>query len=233
MVADGARMGNRKGEKGRLGELTRRGLMRNDTREAGTTDEIREAGALALTLLQTLSHMFGARGLPGVGGAGETSLLEQRDVAPKGIGVVEHAASLQRHLLADRKRINFSEFAKSGVSAGSRFHPREGSLHLFQKISMGSRGHQCEEVQRKSPVGVPAARGPSWERTGIAELPLSAHSNRARRRALCRVPANRPGAVILGEKLISRREIFTIIGKGGESRAIGGPNRPKDHGERR
>ena len=106
--------GGNEGEKGRMGELARRGLMRDDTQEDGDTDKIREAGAHVLTLLQALSDVFDSRGLSGGGEMpGETALLEQRRVVSKGSGVVEHTSPLRRQLLTNRKRATFLSSQKA------------------------------------------------------------------------------------------------------------------------
>ena len=120
-----------------LRELAPCGLMRNDTQDARGPNEVRTAGNLILTFLQTIRRVFHTGGFP-IGGelAEETSPPTQRDIIPKRSGVVGNATPTGRQSTQNRIWRYFPMFEEGSVSEEGGLHHRKGSLRLLQEISL-------------------------------------------------------------------------------------------------
>ena len=163
----------------------------------------------------------------------KASLLEKRNVAPEGSGVVELSATLRRHLFTGREGGHLPKFAKIGVSSDGGCRPRKGSIRLFHQVGMGGVLHVAVHLARKNigwaeeanPLGGPhLGKG-----TGRMELLLRAHGNLAGDGKLRRAPTDCQGEAVLSEELVGRDEMFAGRRKGIECCARRRPHIPESH----
>ena len=113
-----------------------------------------------------------------------------------------------RYFPRRRKGRRLPEFAESGVSAGSRSHPRAGPLRLFGEVSLGGildvpaqrAGRERRGFRQANPLRRPHHR----ERPAGAQLPIGAHRQNSGFRTMGRMTADGVVAGILHEQRAGR-----------------------------